>query len=219
MRLIYQKITFILICLLNVPLSLCAQEIAISERGDSVVLLPNGTWDYFENYVEPEIKIIGIDSNAYSIPKKSNKKINGIEQAYSVWFNADIWKRIPTADINPDADIALKMQAGDVYAMVIFEELEIATENLVELALNNAKSVANDIQLIDQKYKTVNDSKLIWMQMDGEFQGIKISYYSYYASNTKGSLQFHVYSGQKLIKKYLTEIDNLLNGLIFQEDN
>ena len=119
--------------------------------------------------------------------------------------------------MNPEADIALQLINGDAYAMVIYEELEIPIEHLSQIAIDNAVNVAPDIKMIDREYRVVNGDTLIWMRMDGTTQGMKISYYSYYFSNTKGSVQFHTFTGQNLIDKYKKEIDNVLNGFISKD--
>lgn len=196
-----------------------AQQIAVTERGDTVYLYSNGTWDYYENHINENLdsQEIRMNNNYFTKSKFSTKKINGSGDAYEIWYNDIIWKRLPVGELNPEADVALKLLKGDVYAMLIYEELEISMENLSQLALNNAINIATDIKMIDQEYRVVNNDTLIWMRMDGTTQGMKISYYSYYFSNNKGSIQFHAFTGQSLIDKYKDEIENLLNGLIIKE--
>ena len=192
------------------------QEIAVTERGDSVVLYSNGAWDYYDNYMNDsdEIPEIRMNSNSFSKPVSSTKKINGSNQSYEVWYDDKAWKRVPVGELNPEADIALQLLKGDAYAMAIYEEVEIPVENLSQIALDNAVNVAPDIKMIDQEYRNVNGNKLVWMRMDGTTQGMKISYYSYYFSNEKGSIQFHAFTGQNLLDKYKTDIENLLNGFM-----
>lgn len=192
------------------------QEIAITERGDSVVLLSNGTWDYYDSFYSgsEEKEEIRTNEKTFSKPSTAVKKINGKNQAYEVWYDDKIWRRIPIGEINPEADIALQLIKGDVYAMVIYEEIEIPFDNLAQIALNNAVNAAPDIKLVDKEYRVVNNDTLICMQMDGTAQGMKVTYYSYYFSNEKGSIQFHTFTGQSLVDKYKNEINDLLNGLI-----
>jgi hypothetical protein len=195
---------------------IAAQELAVTERGDSVMLYSNGTWDYYENYLKGYNEEDRIRSNpkAFVKPRSSGRKISGQNQAYELWYNDQKWKRIPAGELSPDADMALQYLNGDMYAMVIYEEVEIAMESLIDIALDNAIAVAPDIQVVDKEYREVNDHQLIWMRMDGTTQGMKLSYYSYYFSSEKGTCQFHVFSGQKLIDKYLEDVQDLLNGFV-----
>jgi len=203
-------------CLLLFTITTYSQELAITERGDSVILHSNGTWEYHDNFVRAysEKDEIRINPNIFSKPESSTNKINGSNQAYELWYNNNKWKRLPVGELNPDADIALQYLKGDLYAMIIYEEVEIQLESLIEIALDNAIGVAPDIQVIEKDYREVNGDTLIWMRMDGTTQGMKMSYYSYYFSNEYGTCQFHVFSGQKLIDRYLEDVKDLLNGFV-----
>ncbi|MCC5918968.1 MAG: hypothetical protein JJU02_16750 [Cryomorphaceae bacterium] len=124
----------------------------------------------------------------------------------------------PPGDLNPEADIALQFLHSDIYAMVIYEELEVPIEYLSNLAVENALNIASDIVVVMKEYRIVNGEKVICMRMDGTMQGMKISYMTYFFSGDDGSLQFHVFTGQKLVEKHIEEIEKLLNGLMVNLD-
>lgn len=199
---------------------LCGQEIAITERGDSVVLYSNGSWDYYENYERgyEAAEQIRINPNPFTKSKSSTRKINGKDQFYELWYNDRDWKRIPVGELNPEADVALQYLHGDVYAMIIYEEVEIPMENLIQIAIDNAVGVSPDIHMADKEYREVNGQQLIWMRMNGTTQGMKMSYYSYYFSNHMGTCQFHVFTGENVIDKYKEDVEDLLNGFITKSD-
>lgn len=195
------------------------QEIAVTERGDSIILFSNKTWEYKNNYDTDSLGSLTIKMNTSSFnkPLTSTKKVNGINNAYEIWYNQKDWKIIPAKTLNPKADVALQLLKGDAYAMLLYEEIEIPIENLSQIAFDNAIKVASDMEMIDREYRVVNNKKLIWMRMDGTVQGMKISYYSYYYSNNKGSIQFLTFTGQNVINKYENVIEDILNGLIINE--
>jgi hypothetical protein len=195
------------------------QEIVVTERGDSILLKDNGTWVYYSNGIDDTEEAVEIRKNdkLFSKPKSSSKKIAGKNDAYEIWYDAKKWKRVPVGDINPEADVALQLIAGDAFAMVIYEEIEIPFESLSNIALENAQSVAPDIKMIDREYRVVNGSTLVSMRMDGTTQGMKITYFSYYFSNEKGSIQFHTFTGQNLLDKYKKDIESLLNGFLVKQ--
>jgi predicted membrane-bound spermidine synthase len=60
-------------------MSLQAQEIAVTERGDSVVLYSNGTWDYYDNYRmdyrDQEGPVIPFSDKTYKKPGSANKGV------------------------------------------------------------------------------------------------------------------------------------------------
>ncbi|MDX2246730.1 MAG: hypothetical protein SF052_08150 [Bacteroidia bacterium] len=208
--------TLLLFIVCFMPIRLWAQEIAVTERGDTVFLYANGTWSYYNEGMQTGQSTIEIRMNdqPHTKPEKSIKKISGLNDAYEVWYDEKKWKRVPPGELNPEADIALKFMDGDAYAMVIYEEVEIPAANLSQIAIDNAANVAPDIKMIDREYRVVNNDTLVWMRMDGTANGIKIAYYSYYFSNTKGAIQFHTFTGQNLMDKYKEELENLLDGLI-----
>ena len=196
------------------------QEIAVTERGDSVILFANGSWDYYSNYLSEdygEIPEIHMNEASFSKPNASKTKIEGSNGTYEIWYNDKVWKRVPVGDLNPDAEIALQLKNGDAYAMVIYEEIEIEVVNLSQIALDNAFNVAPDIQMTEREFRVVNNDTLVCMRMEGSTQGMKVGYYSYFLTNPKGSIQFHTFSGHKLIEKYKEEIEDLLNGLVAKD--
>ncbi len=194
-----------------------AQEMAFSERGDTVILYADGTWDYFENFAKGDsLSSNGpkLNSDEFVKPKTSTNKVSGFDERYAVWYDPKIWKRVPPGSINPDADMAFQLLNGDAYGMVIFEELQIPMQNLSEIALTNAINVAPDMSVKGKDLRVVNDQQLIWMQMAGTTQGIPIVYCSYYFSWEGGSIQFHTFTGQNVFDKYKPQLFNLLNGLV-----
>lgn len=197
-----------------------AQEIAVTLRGDSIVLFANGTWDFLDNYqrgLGNAKEDIPFNDQIFTTPSKSTRKINGFDNLYEVWYDNNKWQRLTPAEINAEADIALKLLDGDVYAMILFEEMEIPVENLANIAVSNAVAAAPDVVVTGKEYRKVNDNTVIWMRMEGSPQGMKIVYYSYYCSNSKGSLQFVTFTGQNIIDRYQKDIEDLLNGLVFSE--
>lgn len=196
-----------------------AQEVAYTKRGDTVVLYDNGLWDYYSNFLNElaEKKELTMNEEAMGIPEDSKAKINGKNNAYELWYNDQVWKRVPAGSLNPEADIALKFNEGDAYAMIIYEEVEIQKEYLVDIALENAKTASTEMEKVKEEYRMVNGDTVICMQMDGSTQGMKLSYLSYYYSSDAGSIQFHTFTGQKLMKKYKAKLEDVLNGLVTKD--
>ena len=82
------------------------------------------------------------------------------------------------------------------------------------IALTNAQSVSPDIKVIKEEYRTINGIKVFAMQMSGTIQGMRITYYGYYYSNSKGTMQLLTYTGENLFDDYLEDIELFINGLI-----
>ncbi|MGK0406733.1 MAG: hypothetical protein ACJAZH_000549 [Roseivirga sp.] len=56
--------------------------------------------------------------------------------------------------------------------------------------------------MISREYCNVNGMTLICMEMTGVLSGMKVSYYSYCFSCKNGSIQFHTFTGTKVLEKY-----------------
>jgi hypothetical protein len=100
-----------------------------------------------------------------------------------------------------------------MYAMLITEKIEIPIKNLRKIALSNARSVAPDVQIIKEEMRKVNGQYYLCMQMNGTIEGIKFTYYGYYFSSSKGTVQFISYTAQNLFESYKSDMESLLNGM------
>jgi hypothetical protein len=202
--------------MLALGFSAWAQEIAITERGDSVMLNANGTWDYLSNLsseAEAE-RIIKENPREYKKPSSSKAESKGLGDAYRVYYNNEIWRRVSPSELNEEADLAWSMKKGDAYGMVIFEEIEINMEDLSQIAFDNALELSDGLEMVNREYRNVNGEDLVFMEMAGKMGGINVTYYSYYFSNENGSIQFHTFTGTQVLDKYRETFDSLLSGLI-----
>jgi hypothetical protein len=205
--------------LLTLNLDVLGQEIAVTERGDSVMLKANGTWDYLSNFsgTMREELIIEENDKLFKLPKEAEAEAKGLDDAYRVYYDNEVWRRISPAELNEESDLSWSMNGGDAYAMVIFEEIEIDIEDLSQIAFDNAREISNGMEMISREYRNVNGKTLICMEMAGVLSGMKVSYYSYYFSYENGSIQFHTFTGTQVLEKYRSRFEDMLNGLIIPE--
>jgi hypothetical protein len=204
------RLTFIFLLTCASYLSV-AQQYAVTETGKEVVLYDDGTWKYRGNdTIKTEIP-----TNPKNFTKNSEStfllKSNKINMGF--WINPKKWS-FKKATSNEAAEYELKMKEGDLYSMIITENIEIPLDALKSIAYNNSKELVPDLKLVKEEYRTVNGKKVLFMQMNGTIEGIKFSYYGYYYSNSTGTVQFITYTSQNLLDKYLPDCENLLNGLV-----
>ncbi len=203
----------ILLCFTCILFSLLltAQKKAVTESGEEVILYENGTWKFVNEagQIKTEIPVnpaVFKKSSASSFLVKSNKLDIG------VWLDPKKWsfKKSGEDDVS-EYDFELK--GKDLYAMLITESIEIPLESLKTIALENAKEAAPDIHIVKEEYRTVNGKKMLYLQMDGSAQGIKLSYCGYYYSDEAGTVQFVTYTAQSLLSRYMPAIEEILNGM------
>ncbi len=205
------KITLVLICMLSVCLT-HAQQKAVTETGEEVILYDNGTWK-FQNENLLSTKEIETNHNQFVKDEKSTFLLKSSNVNVGFYLNPQIWS-FKKAVNNSDSEYELQLKGGDLYGMILSEKIEIPLETLKSIAVENAKSVAPDLSIVKEEYRTVNGLKLLLMQMNGTMQGVKFSYYGYYYSNNQGTVQFITYTSQNLMDSYIPEIEKLLNGIV-----
>jgi len=189
-----------------------AQIRAITDTGEEVILSEDGTWKYLNSDQVAQVEMV---ENPAIFTKDDNSsfllKSNNVNVGF--WINPKKWK-FQKASGNEAAEYELNFENGDLYGMIITEKIEMPVETLKDIAIENAKSVAPNMISINEEYRNVNGVKLLFMQMDGTTQGIDFSYYSYYFTNSNGSVQFVTYTSQNLLKDFIPDIEELLNGFV-----
>ena len=202
-------ITFILSCVVIIS---SAQTKAITENGDEVLLYDDGTWKALDG---AEISDEPIKTNPKEFTKNNRSGFLLKSNRFNVgfWLDTKKWK-FEKANSNESAEYELKLKDGDLYGMIIAEQMEIPLETLKKIAVDNGRQVSPDLVIQNEEYRTVNGLKVLHLQMAGTMQGIKFFYYGYYFSNPNGTLQYVTWSAQNLLNTYQGEIENLLNGLV-----
>jgi len=206
-----KRLAVLVFCMLSIII-VRAQQKAVSETGEEVILYDDGTWKY-QN--KDYLKETEIPTNSKAFKKDDNStfllKSNKLQVGF--WLDPKIWS-FKKATENSEAEYELQLKDGDLYGMVISEKVEIPLKTLKSIALENGKAAAPDLKIIKEEYRTVNGLKVLLLQMNGTMQGIKFSYYGYYFSSTNGTVQFITYTSQNLFKGYRKECEKLLNGLV-----
>lgn len=203
-------LSLILFCTIS---SVRAQKKAITETGQEVVLNENGTWNYLNSEDEEQILKISLNPEKFNKSENSNFLLKSKKNNIGFWLNSKKWE-FKKAESNPDAEYELQRRGEDLYGLILTEKIEVPLESLRNIALENGKDVAPDLQIVKEEYRIVNGQKVLLLQMNGTMQGIKISYYNYYFSNSNGSTQFMTYTSQNLLNSYLKDCEELLNGLV-----
>ncbi|SET39076.1 hypothetical protein SAMN05660429_01700 [Thalassotalea agarivorans] len=207
----------LVIALLFGQASTHADEIkkAVTEQGDVVVLMPDGTWYYQDGSVKQPMTI-AVNDAPFSKSKDATFLIKSSINNSAVWINPKQWKFKKNNNGHDVAEFVFKMPGKDLNALLINEGLEIPVETLANVAIQNAQQAASEINVFKKEYRTVNGKQVIYMEMEGKIQGIRFMYLGYYFSNESGATQLIAYSGKNKIDEYRNDISTLLNGLTIQ---
>ena len=200
-------LVFVLIALYN-----NAQQKATTDNGQRVILNDNGKWEY-----EKKDTAAKSDLKSFTKPAAATSLIRSEKNNYAVWYDPKKWKK--RSDIKNDAvEFQLGLSSGDGYAMAVTERIEIAIENLKEVALTNAMNAAPDVVIEMEEDRMINGHKVKCLQMSGTASGIKFTYLGYYTSHENGTIQLVCFTGKNLMKQYRKDFEDLLNGLVLLEE-
>jgi hypothetical protein len=205
-KILLQAIFFLIVT------SLFGQKKAVTETGEEVTLYNDGTWKYANDSLS-EKKALPTNPKTFKKNVGSAFLLKSSRIDVGVWLDAKKWN-FKKASTNEAAEYELQLKGKDLYGMMITESIEIPIETLRGIAVKNAGSVAPDIKVIKEEYRTVNNKKILLIQMNGTMRGIKFTYYGYYYSNAKGTVQLVTYTAQNLFASYLSDMEDLLNGFV-----
>lgn len=208
-----KALLILLLCAVS-PMCSMAQR-AVTDEGRVVILSSDGTWSY-EQKVDDAKASIPANLTPLNKEPRSSFALKSTKNGSVFWIDPKEWS-FKKGDNGSPAEYKFQMKGADLYAMAITEAIQIDLGNLVALALENAKTAAPDARVVKQEFRTVNGSKVLYMEIAGTISGIKFRYLGHYFSNSSGSTQFIVYTGENLVSKYATEISSLLNGLSVRE--
>jgi hypothetical protein len=205
---------YFLILIFNMN-SFCQKRAVITNSGKEVDLFDDGTWKYVSSDSAVTTKS---DTIIVNKSKDSNFLIESTKLKYGIWINKNKWlyTKSQSADADEPSEYSFTLKGEDAYGMIIAERIEIPIDNLIEIAFQNAQSVASDIKIVKQECRKVNGTLVHFMQMEGTIKGVKFVYLSYYYSDSNGSIQFITYTSLNLLKQYIKDMEMLLNGFIIK---
>lgn len=206
----------ILLCGLFYAICCSAQIKAVTESGDEVILYDNKTWNYSDAAVKEEQEI---KTNPITFLKTKDatfflksKTITDL----GIYLNPKKWS-FKKSETNAQSEYTFELKGKDAYGMIITERIEVPLNTLKGLAIDNAKSIAPDIKVVMEEYRTVNGKKVFCMQMNGTTQGVKFSYFGYYYAYERGTIQFITYTSQSLLDEYKPDMEEVLNGFTIND--
>ncbi|MEO0853767.1 MAG: hypothetical protein AAFY15_09740 [Cyanobacteria bacterium J06648_11] len=179
---------------------------ATTSDGKTVVLNDDGTWQY------ERLRGFSGSAGLGSKPESATEKLTSSKGFVELWFDPKSWRVDPNND-NDAAEFALNHASGDAYALVIAERLGMPMSALEQLALNNAREVSSDIQIVREESRTINGITMEVMQLEGTIQEIPFTFYGAYWVGDAGTLQVVTYTGQNLFEEFEAELTQLLNGI------
>jgi len=207
------RLIIVVISILLATASHAGQK-AITDTGDEVILHSDGTWKFVNNSRKTTEKIT-TNQMEFTKPDSSFFLLKSTRNTSAFWINPAKWS-FEKASTNAEAEYEFQLKGQDLYGMVIAEGVQMPVESLTDIAVTIAKNAVPDIEVTKKEYRYVNGNKVIYMEMRGTMQGMKVTYLGHYYTDAAGSTQLVAYTGTALADKYRSEISDFLNGLAVQ---
>jgi hypothetical protein len=201
-------VSFMLLVVCTAPAPLEAAQKAITDTGREVILQEDGTWRYATPPQGPGK--IDFSSQEFMRPENASFKLKSKNTDAVFWLDPTKWTfRNGTADTEYEFDL----KYGDVYANAITEGIEIELDNLMEIALENARQAAPDLNVRKREYRVVNGEKVGFLEFAVSTQGANLIFMGCFHSDQSGSTQLLAWTAANLLDKHKGHIQELLNGL------
>jgi len=191
-----------------------ANQTAVSDTGDIVILKSDGTWSYQSNENIKEFAEIPLNKKEFNKGKKASFNLKSQVTNSQFSFNPKLWSF--EKEIGDSHEYSFTLKGEDLYGMVITEGMELPIETLASAAMINFRSVAPAAKVIHKEYRVVNGNKVLYMETLAPISGVEFVYKGYYFSNESGSTQYLVYTSNGLAGKYKNETSEFLNGFSVQ---
>ncbi len=134
---------------------------------------------------------------------------------FVVIYDSQKWKEAKSSE---PGRATLGHVAGDGYAMVIAEAIQVPLDSLPELAVSNAQDSAPGTKITFREKRSVNGVELWCLRLEGTTkEGIAFTYYGYYYGGKAGTIQLITYTGTSLFAEYEKDFTELLNALHIKE--
>ncbi|HEX5358005.1 MAG TPA: hypothetical protein VFW93_17515 [Aquabacterium sp.] len=194
-----------------------ASQNAVTDNGSVVLLNDDGTWRYISNEGEKSGAQISFNKGLFQKSANQTFQLKSAKNRSATWLDPRKWLfQKPDTGASP-AEYRFQLKAGDLYGMMITEQIEVELDRLPQLAFEMLRRTAPNARVVSQEFRVVNDYKVVRMRMDANVQGINLSYIGYYTSDKSGSTQYVTYTATNLVEKNLPEIEEFLNGLTRQK--
>jgi len=197
-------------CFFLFSINCIAQTSAVTSNGDEVVLYNDGTWKYVNKTAEESTEI-KTNKTEFVKDKDATFLVKSTVAQFGIYINPKKWSFTKSKEAG---EYEFQLKGMDAYGLLLPERAEIPLTSLKFVAVSNAKKVAPDLEVVKEEYRTVNGIKVLCLQMEGTVQGIKFSYFGYYYSSEKGTIQLLTYTAKNLFKEYQPELETFLNGFV-----
>jgi len=207
------RFVFIMFCF---PFLGMAQVNAVTEDGYQIQVFEDGTWKYVDTTLN-EKRFIKVNDKVFNVPESSSFELASKVVDVHILLNEEDWYFMPSSDQDV-TEFSFNNKNVEIYGLMISENAKIPLENLRNIAIINARDNVENLKLIEEEYRLVNNLKLLYLCYEGEVEKLPLRYHNYYYSGEDGIVQFITYARKDIAVKNADRMLNLLNGFTKSKD-
>jgi len=176
-------------------------------------LSPSGEWEKVVEEV-PEQKEI----NSFTVPSKSHTQVKGYNENYGVQYDAQKWDILKGShfpgSLFQNYEFEFSHRKSFAVGLLMADTITYPIDKIISISLKQIKESATEFTVAYGEVFYVNNEQVYMVMLQTVEHGIPLTYYNYYYSGKRGSIQFLGYCNQEVFWKYEDDIKDLLNGLI-----
>jgi hypothetical protein len=132
-----------------------------------------------------------------------------VRGAFELSYDPRKWR---PSERNEGIAIQLNHVSGEVYVRVISERVQIESDALRDVALTNARTIAPDVQLDSETWRTENGLRTLLVKYTGRASGVRFTFLNQMYSDTSGTVQLAGWTGSNLFEEFRNDFLELFSG-------
>ncbi len=136
----------------------------------------------------------------------------------AIFVDPTIWKK-KTSSINSEEEFYFKDNSGFSKARFFtVADTSFKLQDIVNLALNSARTIYFDAEIFKAEYRTVNANKILFVEISIKVKKRKARILHYFYKGSDGITQISLAIAAKILKKYRFIYESFLNGFVITEN-
>lgn len=192
-----------------------AEQRAVTEKGDEVVLEDDNTWHYVKA-PPPDASAPPVNPATFSRPRDASFPVRSTRNGAVLWLDpkkCSFEKRPPT---NADAEYGFKCSGRDVMGLMINERIGVPMDRLQEAVLHNIRKNASEAEVVRREIRHVNGRDVLFLQVNATVNGMKVTYFAYLHGDDQGTTQVFAFTAQAIASARASFVEEFLDGLTFE---
>ena len=208
---------FLIMCILSCARS-SAEQKAVTDTGEIVVLSNDGTWKYLDGKDNPTIP--KINTNSQKFFKSSNQKflLKSKVTNHGLYLDPKKWEFSSDSDEDSDFEYTFTSKEHILNAHLISEKIDIPIETMEKIVLFNAKEADPNVRLLKKELRYVNDTKVLFLEFSATSEGIEFIFMGYYFSDSGYTSQLTSWLFKSQYGDHSSKLLAFLNGFVSSID-